>query len=304
MDARAYDPAIARWTSIDPVAHHSMSTYNAFDNNPVYWADPSGADAKSGNLGAAIMGFEPITADMVGNSSFGASNISSSALSNNGNDDIITVNDKGEIISVKASEGNHIIVTQSGKRLFANDPAFDQDQIDYFVSLFIHFGNSHGSIKIFAIMDNKKVAEIFNNINIGKIKENFELATTLSLLSLPPMARELYLASLGPGSFDFVPQMSNFNFQEEVRGNSNDLIFPQDGNGGFIKFQNSNILYNIYDTGNFFTGKGFNLIGLGLKESLEGADLNSRLTGFGPDSAADQRALKNGFNFRGIRWEK
>ena len=45
MDLRQYDPAIARWTSIDPVTHHSMSTYTAFDNNPVFWADPSGADS-------------------------------------------------------------------------------------------------------------------------------------------------------------------------------------------------------------------------------------------------------------------
>lgn len=45
MDMRQYDPAIARWTSIDPVTHWSMSTYNAFDNNPVYFADPSGANS-------------------------------------------------------------------------------------------------------------------------------------------------------------------------------------------------------------------------------------------------------------------
>jgi hypothetical protein len=37
-------PAIARFTSIDLVTHFSNSTYNAFDNNPVYWADPSGAE--------------------------------------------------------------------------------------------------------------------------------------------------------------------------------------------------------------------------------------------------------------------
>lgn len=43
MDMRQYDPAIARWTSIDPITHWSMSTYTAFDNNPIYWADPSGA---------------------------------------------------------------------------------------------------------------------------------------------------------------------------------------------------------------------------------------------------------------------
>jgi RHS repeat-associated protein len=45
MDARLYDPAIGRWTVQDPITHHSMSPYNAFDGNPVYWADPSGADA-------------------------------------------------------------------------------------------------------------------------------------------------------------------------------------------------------------------------------------------------------------------
>jgi len=49
MDVRSYDPALARWTSIDPVTHHSMSPYNAFDNNPVFWADPSGADGQISN---------------------------------------------------------------------------------------------------------------------------------------------------------------------------------------------------------------------------------------------------------------
>lgn len=45
MDVRQYDPALARWTSIDPVVHWSMSTYTGFDNNPIFWSDPSGADA-------------------------------------------------------------------------------------------------------------------------------------------------------------------------------------------------------------------------------------------------------------------
>ena len=45
MDMRQYDPAIGRWVVQDPVIHHSMSPYNSFDNNPVFWADPSGADA-------------------------------------------------------------------------------------------------------------------------------------------------------------------------------------------------------------------------------------------------------------------
>src|SRR5690606_28795119 len=44
MNMRQYDPTVARWVAIDPVIHHSLSPYNAFDNNPVFWADPSGAD--------------------------------------------------------------------------------------------------------------------------------------------------------------------------------------------------------------------------------------------------------------------
>jgi len=49
MELRLYDPAIARWNAIDPVTHHSFSTYSAFDNNPVFWADPSGADGEHYN---------------------------------------------------------------------------------------------------------------------------------------------------------------------------------------------------------------------------------------------------------------
>lgn len=45
MDMRQYDPAIGRWIVQDPVTHFSMSPYVAFDNNPVFWADPSGADS-------------------------------------------------------------------------------------------------------------------------------------------------------------------------------------------------------------------------------------------------------------------
>ncbi|WP_419179951.1 RHS repeat domain-containing protein [Aureisphaera galaxeae] len=49
MEVRQYDPTIGRWTSIDPVIHFDYSPYNAFDNNPIYWADPSGANAGLAN---------------------------------------------------------------------------------------------------------------------------------------------------------------------------------------------------------------------------------------------------------------
>ena len=53
---RDYDPAIARWTGVDPVIHHSQSPYNAFDGNPVFWADPSGADGVGGWTSSSSFG--------------------------------------------------------------------------------------------------------------------------------------------------------------------------------------------------------------------------------------------------------
>ncbi|CAM1362601.1 hypothetical protein TPENAI_30052 [Tenacibaculum litopenaei] len=45
MDSRQYDSALGRFNGIDPVTHYDFSTFNAFDNNPILFADPSGADA-------------------------------------------------------------------------------------------------------------------------------------------------------------------------------------------------------------------------------------------------------------------
>ncbi|WP_445455991.1 RHS repeat domain-containing protein [Flavobacterium sp. HNIBRBA15423] len=51
MDMRDYDPAIARWVAQDPVVHYDYSPYSAFDNNPVFWSDPSGADSETDIFG-------------------------------------------------------------------------------------------------------------------------------------------------------------------------------------------------------------------------------------------------------------
>ncbi|MGY0408697.1 MAG: RHS repeat-associated core domain-containing protein, partial [Polaribacter sp.] len=47
MNWRQYDSSIGRFIGIDPVTHHSSSTYSAFDNNPIFYSDPSGADSQS-----------------------------------------------------------------------------------------------------------------------------------------------------------------------------------------------------------------------------------------------------------------
>ena len=41
---RKFDPRLARWLSLDPVMHHHFSPYITFDDNPIYYKDPTGAD--------------------------------------------------------------------------------------------------------------------------------------------------------------------------------------------------------------------------------------------------------------------
>ncbi|WP_299441270.1 DUF6443 domain-containing protein [uncultured Aquimarina sp.] len=65
MPLRAYDPAIARWNRIDPVVHHGLSPYNAFDNNPVFYADPSGADSWGLSGGNHYGGFDGSTGSSI-----------------------------------------------------------------------------------------------------------------------------------------------------------------------------------------------------------------------------------------------
>lgn len=91
MDMREYDPAIARWTAIDPVTHYDFSTYSAFDNNPVFWSDPSGANSEQQD-------------DFYG--SFGMVTIYGGGISFDGNSIVASGYIKGEEESDSNSEGD------------------------------------------------------------------------------------------------------------------------------------------------------------------------------------------------------
>jgi RHS repeat-associated protein len=44
--ARNYDPALGRWMNVDPLAEETMQPYSAFNNNPVFYTDPTGMIAE------------------------------------------------------------------------------------------------------------------------------------------------------------------------------------------------------------------------------------------------------------------
>ena len=68
-------------------------------------------------------------------------------------------------------------------------------------------------------------------------------------------------------------------------------------NFGYFKFEGENKIYNLYDAGNSMWGGWMKMNDYSLDTPLEGADWNSRLSGNGSDTKADQAAIKNGYNY-------
>ena len=47
--ARNSDGDLGIWGALDPITHAMYSPYSSFDNNPIYYADPTGADSEGGD---------------------------------------------------------------------------------------------------------------------------------------------------------------------------------------------------------------------------------------------------------------
>ena len=69
------------------------------------------------------------------------------------------------------------------------------------------------------------------------------------------------------------------------------------GNGTFYKFGNHNTLYNLGNAGNFLWGAWMSFNNFSSTEVKIGSQLNSLFTLNGFDTASDQQAIINGFNF-------
>lgn len=74
MHFRHFDPAIARWTSVDPVPHFDLSPYNGMDNSPIVGVDPSGADVIQINGGIKFTGADAVEAFKIIQQNAGGSN--------------------------------------------------------------------------------------------------------------------------------------------------------------------------------------------------------------------------------------
>jgi len=122
-DYRHYDPAIARFTTIDPVTHHSMSTYTAFDNNPVYWADPSGADSiYNWNTGQYVINGQVVSQDEA--IAYAQNGGNADGSNNNSPDDN---DEKGTLGFVRTGKGQYYNKEKNIYINFNNNQKVDED---------------------------------------------------------------------------------------------------------------------------------------------------------------------------------
>ena len=154
------------------------------------------------------------------------------------------------------------------------------------------------------------MANILNAISIGHIAKNITKLQNATNFGAPGSLNAYFseLAVLGVTLFDFADDMAAVT---RDGGNANTAIgaFPPDGTGAFIKFENRSDLYNVYDAGNFMTGKAYSLLNVPLNFVSVGAHANNLLLGRNRtkgllDSNTDQQALRNGYNFGGVGWKK
>jgi hypothetical protein len=181
-------------------------------------------------------------------------------------EDKITVNSNGFITNKEVDDQPNTFYDQNGNVLTFNDA-------DIADNLMLEANYNVGE-RLFHNVSNDKYSNAITEAGVEE--DRGPLSTAWASYQGADFA-ENYLA----GEADI--QMSN----DTPRGQN------FSGNQAFFKFEDSEVIYNLYDAGNHMWGTWMRANGWSREASLLGADINDFLN----DSDADQRAIGNGWDY-------
>lgn len=203
-------------------------------------------------------------------------------------DDDITLNAKGEVEKIVRNGKPNRFFDENGKELFFNDPK-----------------ESDAPMMTKRFNEGDKVYEPLSRKETQKALDDAGSVIDFGALDLPITHPFRIIFSYKYAKASYVNYDFAYSFIQGRLGISQkvmgDIYFGKENKGyvdgvPFVRFEGSNILYNVPDAGNFMWGKKAADNYVSKQHALDAAELNENLK-FGTDSEADQRAISNGYDY-------
>ncbi|PXW06933.1 RHS repeat-associated protein [Chryseobacterium sp. CBTAP 102] len=306
--ARMLMPDLGRWGAMDAMSekYSAWSPYNYAINNPVMVIDPDGNDVINTGAGMTATGadaqfaFKAYVATMSTSTESSGGNIFTGFDFNSLLDDI-TVDYRGKIIKIDANNKPNRFFDEKGSQLFLNDPTgVDADKLkpgSYVLGEQLYHRVNKGILLQFMKSAGFDALRYNMKAQIAEKQGNLSEARNHKITALGIVKQKSYkeadfaVSSLGP----------KFIYPEYERNRRRPWLETLNETTDYFRLGDSNVLYNLYDAGNYLWGSWMYLNGFNKKTIKFGSNFNEYMRGNMGDTVADQRSMFNGFDLKGFK---
>ena len=259
--ARYYDAKTSIFLNVDPLAekYPHTSPYTYVNNNPIMLVDPDGR------------------APM----------------------DDITVNKYGKIIKIVRNDSSNRFFNEKGKQLFFNDSE-NVDKIN------LKSGVYNKGDQLFNYIPKERFAKFMKAAGFDALRYNLKVNQAQKEGDKDAAMSNRYIAleiakkeSYNKADFAISTLLPNYSYPEYETNRRRPYLDSIIETKDYFIFGESNVMYNLFDAGNYMWGSWMHLNGFERKTVKFGSNLNELMRGNMGDTEADQRAIFNGFNFKG-----